>query len=165
MRKYSKLPRYERIVVDTVTISNFAKVGKLDPVCELYRGNLYVTEVVVIELGKGDIDITDWISDGRIKKAEFSYDAEIWNDISGSLADGEISCIVYAVESNCAIATDDGAARKAVTNTYRHAKLSGTVGLLAELVQEGLITGQYARELLEEMIDKGFWYKGDIPFG
>ena len=159
------MPRYEKIVVDTVTISNFAKVGKLDLICRLYSGSLYVTEAVVIELGKGNIGITDWINDGRIMKAEFSYDTEMWNDISGSLADGEISCIVYAVESNCAIATDDRAARKAITNIYRHTKLTGTVGLLEELVQEGLITGQYARELLEEMIGKGFWYKGDVPFG
>ena len=62
-------------------------------------------------------------------------------------------------------ATDEAAARKAITNIYRHTKLTGTVGLLKELVQEGLITGQYARELLEEMIGKGFWYKGDVPFG
>jgi len=78
------LPKYEKVVADTVTISNFIKVGKLDLVCELYSGSLCVTEAVVIELSDGDIDITDWIEDGRIKKVAFQYDADITKEISAA---------------------------------------------------------------------------------
>jgi predicted nucleic acid-binding protein len=158
------LPRYERVVLDTVTISNFIKAGELDLICELYRDNLYVTEAVIIELGRANIEIEDWVKGGRIRKAEFNYGIGIPREISEALSDGEISCIIYGVETDCAIATDDRKARKAVSDIYGHAKLTGTVGLLVELVQEELITGQYARQLLEEMIEKGFWYKGDTPF-
>jgi predicted nucleic acid-binding protein len=158
------LPKYERLVIDTVTISNFIKVGKLNLICELYRSNLYVTEAVLIELENGNTDITGWIRDSKIKQAMFDYDMAIQKDLPEDLADGEISCIVYGLKTNCAIATDDKVARRAIRDICEHRKLTGTVGLLDELVQEELITRQHAKELLEEMIEKGFWYKGDIPF-
>jgi len=158
------LPKYKRLVIDTVTISNFIKVGKLDLICKLYGSSLYVTEAVLVELERGDIDITDWIKDGRIKQAIFNYDIAIQKKLPEDLSDGEISCIVYGLKTNCAIATDDKVARKAIKDIYGHKKLTGTVGLLDELFQEELITRQHAKELLEEMIEKGFWYKGDIPF-
>ena len=158
------MPRYKKIVLDTVTISNFVKIGKLDLVCKLYCHCLYITEAVAIELAEGNIDVTAWIESGRIRKAELSYDTEIRKDVSNGLADGEISCIIYGVKTNCAIATDDKVARETIRNIYQHGKLTGTIGLLNGLVEEKLITGQYARALLEEMIEKGFWYKGHIPF-
>ena len=158
------MPKYQRIVLDTVTISNFIKVGKLDLLCELYAGSLYVTKMVIIELGKGDIDIANWIQSGQIKEAIFDYDLTIQKDLSDNLHDGEISCNIYGVKSDCAIATDEKKARNIITEIYRHRKLTGTVGLLIELVQEQLITRQYAEQLLAEMIERGFWYKGDIPF-
>lgn len=158
------MSKYQRIVLDTMTISNFIKVGKLDLLCELYAGSLYVTEVVIIELGKGNIDIADWIQNGQIKEAVFDYDLTIQKELSDNLHDGEISCIIYGVKSDCAIATDEKKARNIITEIYRHKKLTGTVGLLMELVQEQLITRQYAQQLLDEMIEEGFWYKGHTPF-
>jgi len=159
------LPKYESVVLDTVTISNFIKVGKLDLVCELYNDNLYITEAVIIELGRGNIEIDDWVRSGKIKKAVFYHETEIPKELSEDLSDGEISCIIYGIKTNCAIATDDRRARKTIEGMYEYRKLTGTVGLLHELVQEGLVTRESARALLEEMIEKGFWYRrNDIPF-
>jgi len=93
------LPKYESVVLDTVTISNFIKVGKLDLVCELYNDNLYITEAVIIELGRGNIEIDDWVRSGKIKKAVFYHETEIPKELSEDLSDGEISCIMLHSKS------------------------------------------------------------------
>ena len=149
------LPDHKEVVIDTVTFSNFIKVGRLDFVCELYRGSLYITESVAIELENGDMDLSCWIKDGRIKKAVFQYDPGIVQKLSANLGDGEISCIAYAVETGCTFATDDMAARRAARGISNSMGITGTVGLLAELVQADLITSQDAKELLKEMVREG----------
>jgi predicted nucleic acid-binding protein len=119
--------------------------------------------MVIIELGKGDINIANWIENGKIKEAIFDYEMA-QEALLDDLGSGEISCIIYGIKADCAIATDDGRARKVIRDVYKHEKLTGTVGLLSELIHEKLITRQYAEQLLDEMIEKGFWYRRDIPF-
>ena len=158
------MPKYERIVIDSTIVINFIKVGKLDLLCELYSDRLYITRAVISELRE---NMKEWIESGKIKEAIFNYDIsdmEILRELPKSLADGEISCIIYGRKTNCAIATDDRLARKAIMKLCDPEKLTGTIGLLQDMIQDELITSHYARELLEEMMKKGFWYTGDIPF-
>jgi predicted nucleic acid-binding protein len=60
--------------------------------------------------------------------------------------------------------SNDGKARKTIRDTYGYSDFTGTVAILEELIQNGFITNHDARLLLEEMIEKGFWYRGSIPF-
>jgi len=156
----------KKIVIDTVTISNFIKVGKLGLICELYHENVYITESVIIELSE-KFDISNWIEAGKVKMAVFDYDNEsiaMQKELSENLGDGEISCIIYGLRVKCIIATDDGTARKTIKDTYNYNDFTGTVGILEELIQNGFLNNHDARSLLKEMIEKGFWYRGSIPF-
>lgn len=158
------MPKYEKIVIDETVIINFIKVGRMDLLCELYSDRLYITSTIISDSPE---NIEDWIESGKIREAVFNYDIsdiEILRKLPRSLADGEISCIIYGRKTNCAIATDDKLARKAIMELCDPEKLTGTIGLLQDMIQDGLITRHYARELLEEMIEKGFWYRGNIPF-
>jgi predicted nucleic acid-binding protein len=166
LRRYLSLSESKKIVFDTVTISNFINIGKLDLICEFYHENIYITESVIIELSE-KFDISNWINTGKIKTAIFDYDDEnisMQKELSESLGDGEISCIIYGLRNGCIIATDDGKARKIIKNTYRYSYFTGTIGILEDLIRNEYLTNQGARLLLEEMIEKGFWYKGDILF-
>lgn len=158
------MPRHSRIVLDTVTISNFVNAGELALLCEFYENRLYITESVIIELKKADIDPQAWIDDGRIKKAVFEYDIEIQSSIPETLADGEISCIVYAMKTEATVATDDYRARQTVIALCGQERLTGTVGLLDEMVKSGMLSAKSARTLLHKMIDHGFWFRGESPF-
>ena len=158
------MSRHSKIVLDTVTISNFVNAGELALLCEFYENLLYVTESVIIELRKADIDLQAWIDDGRIKKAVFEYDIEIQSSIPEALADGEISCIVYAMKTGATVATDDYRARQTVIALCGQERLTGTVGLLDEMVKSGVLSAESARSLLRRMIEQGFWFKGEPPF-
>lgn len=154
----------KQIVLDTVTISNFLIVDKLNLLCDVYADNLFVTDAVILELRNAEFYIDDWILKGKLRKAIFEYDDVIPQRVSESLGDGEISCILYGIKSNCWIATDDKKARTIIREEYQHNKITGTVGLLMDLVENGTLVNQNARDILEEMKQNGFWYKGDIPF-
>ena len=158
------MPRHSEIVLDTVTISNFVNVGKLALLCDFYESRLYITESVIIDLKKANIDLQAWIDDGRIKKAVFEYDIEIQSSIPEALADGEISCIVYAMKTGATVATDDYRARQTVIALCGQEKLTGTVGLLDEMVKSGVLSAESARSLLRRMIEQGYWFKGEPPF-
>jgi len=158
------LPRHSKIVLDTVTISNFVNVDELAVLCEFYGNRLYITESVIIELKKANIDLQAWIDDGRIKKAVFEYDIGTQSLMPETLADGEVSCIVYAMKTEAAVATDDYRARQTVIALCGQEKLTGTVGILDEMVKSGTLSAKSARALLRSMIDQGFWFKGEPPF-
>lgn len=158
------MPKHNKIVLDTVTISNFLNADILDLLCEFYRDSLYVTEVVIVDLEKGDFDISTWINDGRIKRVVFDYDISFLKKIRSSLHDGEISCIMYARETNITVATDDKSARKTVSELCGDEKLTGTVGLLYELLEADLLTSEQARALLQKMINYGYFPPANIPF-
>lgn len=158
------MSRHSKIVLDAVTISNFVNVGELALLCEFYENLLYVTESVIVELKKADIDLQAWTDDGRIKKAAFEYDVEIQSSIPEALADGEISCIVYAMKTGATVATDDYRARQTVIALCGQERLTGTVGLLDEMVKSGMLSARSARTLLCGMIEQGFWFKGEPPF-
>lgn len=71
------------------------------------------------------------------------------------LGDGETEALVIALARRWRIATDDGAARKRFKMHNPPVELTGTIGLLRELVRDARIARPDARAMLELMRRRG----------
>ncbi len=67
------------------------------------------------------------------------------------LGPGETECILAAKSMGCAVACDDGAARRVIEREIGVTRTTGTVGLLREAVAAGLLTAQEAFVAYEQM--------------
>lgn len=72
-----------------------------------------------------------------------------------SLGDGEIECIAYGLIRGEIIACDDRSARRAITNELGKEKLTGSIGLLLQLAEAGLITKDDAHTSYNSMVGMG----------
>jgi len=67
---------------------------------------------------------------------------------------GESSCLVLAISRSMVLATDDIAARRLAAR--RNVSLTGTLGLLIELVKQDMMTLEKANLVLSRMIEQGY---------
>lgn len=67
---------------------------------------------------------------------------------------GEAECLSVALSRNCRFLSDDFAARR--TAELKGLAVSGTLGVLARLIDAGLLSLAEADDLLAQMIDHGY---------
>lgn len=150
---------------DTVTLSNFALSQSMDLLVTRYGRRLLVTHEVRAEIadgiasGFGELSVVDdLIYAGTIslaKPIETTVERKSYLECLRTLSAGESSCIVCAVSRGGIVVTDDYAARKHCQ--ARELAVTGTIGILRRLYQEGVITQQLADEKLAAMMAAGFY--------
>lgn len=140
-------------IADTTVISNFALINRIDVLKNTIKA--FTTEEVVEELRicaeKGIF--------------EFDFDIEIisMNDkerltffrLTEKFGRGEASCLAIGMHRKVSILTDDFDARKFAQRTG--VPVSGTIGVLVNAIERGIISKGEGNELLHRMIKKGFY--------
>ena len=150
-------------IFDTTVLSNFAAVGRLDLLRERYRGRAFTTLDVADELRKGvnagyaylelvlaDIDPADQESWIHVLVPQSISERRLRVRFDERLDAGEASCLALAVTRKLTLVTDDKAARQ-VAKTQA-VPVTGTVGILIQLVRNGVLSLSKANALLTDMI-------------
>ncbi len=147
-----------KVIVDNTILSNFASVEKLHLLKKAFSEPLVIAREVKEEYQVGvrkriipDCDLS-WLEEVHcvtdVEKEQFSL-------MRSKLANGEASSIAIALCRNYKLLTDDLDARR--TAQRKGINVSGTIGVLANLVQNDLLGLEEANHLLRAMINKGFF--------
>jgi predicted nucleic acid-binding protein len=143
-------------LLDNTVMSNFAIVRRPDLLRTTFVDTLATSQQAFDELEAGvaagklpDLDWT-WLPVWTLKPGEM----ERYRQILRSLNAGEAACLAMAVERGCRILTDDRDARELA----RHLQipLSGTLGVLARLVDLNHLDLGEADLLLHDMVASGY---------
>ena len=150
-------------VFDATVLSNFAAVGRIPLLEQLYRDQACTTLMVVEEIQTGlragyehlqsveevltPPHPTGWL---RVLALESAEEQALYIELSSSLGPGEASCLAVAIVRGLTLATDDLAARRRATE--RTVQLTGTIGILIRLVREGHLLLTEANNILAQMI-------------
>lgn len=150
---------------DSVTLSNFALVGRLDLLLKRYpSGRLCVTVQVVDELlqgirsGHGALkSILEALERGTISLIPLSAPQfRRYQGLLATLGAGESSLIALAAgRRGVTVVTDDRHARS-VCRELR-IPVTGTLGILKAVSGEGMFTVAAADKVLADMIRHGFY--------
>ena len=154
-------------IFDTTVLSNFASGGIIHLLEKRYRRIAFTTNEVVDELRRGinagysflekilqqiePINSIGWI---RIMTPNSPEENLLRSQFDQFLDPGEASCLALAVSRHMILITDDLAARRLAEK--RNVSLSGTLGLLVALVNQGDIALEEANTLLKSMIQKHY---------
>ena len=153
----------KRYYFDTVILSNFALVNRLDLLNIMYPGQLYITTEVVDEISAGISSgykslqgILDAISDGVYYQHSLSsMERQLYTTLLVNLGAGEASSIAAAKTTKRIVVTDDKLARNICSESG--IKVTGTIGILNKLHMKDLLQVTQADSILQEMIIHGFY--------
>jgi predicted nucleic acid-binding protein len=143
------------VLADTTLLSNFAHVQRPELLLSAFEG-LSVPRSVMAELitgvQAGRVPACDWsgldfidLMPGEIAHVEA---------LRQTLGVGEAECIAAAVARDGSVLTDDRNARRAAVAAGL--TVSGTLGVLIRLVDQGELSRTQADELLAEMQQHGY---------
>ncbi|MCX7924475.1 MAG: hypothetical protein N2554_01540 [Fimbriimonadales bacterium] len=144
------------VVLNSTVLSNFAATGNLDLLRQLFGNTAATTQAVIqeyeegVRLGYYAPVLLEWLVVVELTSEE-QQDFVLLNR---SLGAGEASCIVVAHRRGWRLATDDKQARRYAQTAQ--IPLSGTLGILTELVRANIITLQQADEVLQAMVSLGY---------
>jgi len=147
-------------------MSNFALVGHTDWLREVWSGMLVTSDEAWTELQTGvrlgRIPETDWSWLTILSLTEAEQVAQ--DELMPPLGEGEAACLALARNRGYAFLTDDRVARREARRMGL--PLSGTIGVLKTLVDEGRISPEEADEALQHMIAMGYhspvWSLGEL---
>ncbi len=153
------------LIINTTVISNFAGVGQLDVLRQLFA-QVYTTLDVFDEIREGLSDGYDFywgiesliypLTDtGWIHLVTALTDAEVvlMSRLPPRLHRGEASCIAVAAQRQWRFLTDDRAARKEAE--CHGVQVSGTLGCLVQAVRRRVCSLEQANAWLRQMINDG----------
>jgi predicted nucleic acid-binding protein len=145
-----------RLVLNSTVISNFALIGRVGWLAQLWQAELVTSEQAMAELMDGvqrkRIPRTDWSWLGVVALSE--EERELSEVLMPPLDAGEASCLALARSRGYAFLTDDRVARR--ESRRWGVPLSGTIGVLVSLIEEGAIFSEEADLALQEMIALGY---------
>ena len=155
-----------RVIVDTTVISNFASIGQLDVLRQLYSSLAMSTDVYdEIQAGLAEgyrfyEGIEQWVEPlaegGWIHLTSLSHEQELryFHELPARLHRGEISSLAIARHRGWLLLTDDRAARTDATRLC--VLVSGSLGCLVLAVERHLCSLSQANSWLQEMIHQGY---------
>ena len=148
----------EAVVADNTVLSNFALIGREDILAKLFENVIFTTEDVLEELKRGEqrnvLPKLNWQWIG-VLKIESSEEEFLFRLFTESLGKGESSCLSIALSRDLKILTDDKDARKLAQR--RGVPVSGTIGVLVEVVREDFFSIEVANIMLSDMIERGYF--------
>jgi len=145
-----------RLVLDNTVMSNFALVGRTEWLRKVWPGMLVTSEEAWAELQAG-------VRLGRIPDIDWSWltvlpltevEREARDELMPPLDEGEAACLALARSRGYAFLTDDRVARREARRLG--VPLSGTIGVLKSLVDDGFVTLEEADEALQQMMALGY---------
>lgn len=146
------------ILLDNTVLSNFALVGELQLLEEYCGDRGATTSHVFREFEKGvkegffiNIEL------GWIRRLNFEGEKErqLFENLSKKLGVGEASCLAIAMHRGYGFLSDDMAVRKIALR--EGIRLSGSVGVLLELIRGGNISLERGNEILRGFIGFGYF--------
>ena len=144
------------LLLDNTVLSNFASVERMDL---LYRvvGRGAVPLQVFQELQQGiKKGLLPPVDVSRLQVLEPTPEEEVdYNRLRQKLNRGEAACLAIAAHRKARVLTDDRDAR--ILAGRMGIPVSGTLGVLVQLVRSGSSTLDEADRLLEAMIRQGYW--------
>jgi predicted nucleic acid-binding protein len=153
----------QRYYFDTVVLSNFALINRLDLLNRMYKKRLFITTEVVDEVSKGIASgfeslqgILSTITDGIYYLHSLSsQERQLYTSFLVNLGSGEASSIAAAKTVNGIVVTDDKLARNVCRETG--IRFTGTIGILKKLYIKDILQSREADSILQEMITHGFY--------
>jgi len=155
-----------RVIVNTTVISNFASIGHLDVLRQLYGALAMATEVYdEIQAGLAEgyrfyEGIEQWVEPlaegGWLHLTSLSHEQELryFRELPSRLHRGEIASLAIARHRGWLLLTDDRAARTEATRLG--VPVSGSLGCLVLAVERHLCSLSQANIWLQEMIHQGY---------
>ncbi len=155
------------VIANTTVISNFASVGQLSLLRDLFeRVEIPVEVLEEIEQGLDEgyrfyqavkTVISPPAKSGWIHLTATLTEEELrlrWS-LSSALHSGEASCIAIAKQRNWLLLTDDRRARREAKRLA--VRTSGSIGCLIAAIEKGLCNVEQANIWLKEMIKFGYY--------
>ena len=143
-------------VLDTTVLSNFAHVQRPDLLYRILGSTAITAANVMAELRMGEVrglvPRCDWRWLAVVKPEP--EEERLANAFRDRVDAGEAECLAMAILRHCAILTDDFAARRLAAE--QGVPVSGTLGLLARLVQVQHLSLAHADRLLADMRSHGY---------
>lgn len=143
-------------LLDNTVLSNFSAVERPDLVRQALGETAVTVEEAYAELQAG-------IQLGRLPPCDWSWlpvfslsesERATYEHLRERLNAGEAACLALAVARDCRVFTDDRDAREIAADMQ--IPISGTLGLLVRLVDQGFLSLQEADGLLSRMIAVGY---------
>lgn len=154
------------VITNTTLISNFASVGQLELLHQLW-GKLYLSEQVFNEIQTGLIQgytfyagidqlIFPFSKSGWLHLTALNNPDEfqLFGQLLATLHNGEASCLAIAYHRHWTFLSDDKAARKGSASL--NVPVSGTVGVLLSLVKRNQLASSEADAILQQMVQLGY---------
>ncbi len=145
------------IVIDTCTLINIEKSGCLEYIQTIPSINVLVGDIVYEELSARNNTILTTLG-GRIERIDINEISieEFTHLISvENLGEGEAECIAIGRELGVLIGTDDGKARKYVSNNIGCENLIGSIGVIRQCVRHQIKTAAQAYRGYKKMVSAG----------
>ncbi|WP_300381227.1 hypothetical protein [Clostridium sp.] len=152
----NKMPPF---VLDSTVIFNFCKTGNFSILSKLYAENMIIPTDVFLEIvvhSDVDIIIRQAINDKIIEQYSIDCNSEndeirFYLDIRKKYGLGESACIAIAKKRRCTVVSDD---MRAVVRLCRREgiKFMGTLGVLYEAYDKGIINQEEGQKILSDMI-------------
>jgi predicted nucleic acid-binding protein len=146
------------ILVDNTVLSNFALVDELPLLKQFCKGLGATSGDVLSEFGKG-------VQEGYFKNADFPWltkldlnteiERAMFTFLCQRLGAGEASCLVLAIQRKFDFLSDDLMVRKMALR--EGIRVSGSIGVLIELIHKNVIPLARGNELLKGFIKQGFF--------
>ncbi|MFN3763038.1 MAG: DUF3368 domain-containing protein [Anaerolineae bacterium] len=146
-----------RLVVDNTVMANFALVSHTDWLRAVWPGMLVTPVETWAELQAG-------IRLGRLPNADWSWltvlplteeERNLRDQLIPPLDQGEAACLALAYSRRYALLTDDRVARREARRMG--VPVSGTIGILKLLADEGHVSLDAADAALQRMIALGYY--------
>jgi predicted nucleic acid-binding protein len=154
------------VITNTTVISNFASVGRLNLLRQLF-GEVYLSTEVYAEIQDGlaeghafyagiETHVHPLTPQGWLRLIALTGEAElrVFGQLMDSLHRGEAASLAIAVQRGWAFFSDDARARQIGRNL--HVPVSGTLGVLLRAVKAQLLSLAEANALLDQMIRAGY---------
>jgi len=154
------------VLSNTTVISNFASIGQLDVLRQLF-GTLSISTEVYHEIEVGleegyrfydgiDQLLRPFTSDGWMELISMTHEQELryFHDLPARLHRGESSCLAIARHRSWLLLTDDRDARQEAMR--QGIMVSGSIGCLVLAVDHGHCSLSQANSWLDQMIGLGY---------
>jgi len=144
------------ILLNNTVLSNFGLINRMELLRRAVEGRAGTTEEVVrefqrgVELGYLPSVSLKWLAVLRMDDDERA----IFRSLRHRFGAGEASCLAIAQNRGMKLATDDRDARRYAQRLG--IPVSGTIGILVDLIRRRFLTVDEANTLLGEMIERGY---------
>lgn len=143
-------------VVDNTVLSNFARIEQVNWLRIALDSRSVTTVTVYQELKLGEslgiVPVCNW---DWLPVVELTADEhELRTRLRANIDAGEAECLAVAIFRSGTLMTDDRGAR--IKANHYGVPITGTLGALKILVDDGNMTVERADEYLREMIAQGF---------